>query len=145
MSLARVRPAFHGPADLDSLPTPVRLATGGSRTQLVCLAQIVAVTGDRVHSRLASALRGNRDVSSLTPVGFTAGERLPASPQALVTVLADAIAGHVGQSSFALLGISSGGLLAFEVGKRLAASGVRPTAAVLVDTYAMDDVRLTGF
>jgi len=145
MSLARLRPTFQGPEDLDGTPAPVRLATGGSRTRLVCLAPVVPLTGDRVYYRLASAFQGNRDVSSITSVGFTAGESLPASSEALVTVLAEAIAEHVGGAPFVLLGHSSGGLLAFDVGKRLAARGVRPTAAVLMDTYAIDDVRLAEF
>ena len=145
MSLARLRPTFQSRADLDGGPAPVRLATGGGRTRLVCLAPVVPLTGDRVYYRLASEFQGNRDVSSLTPVGFTAGESLPASSEALVTVLAEAIAEHVDGSPFALVGHSSGGLLAFEVGKRLAARGVLPTAAVLMDTYAIDDVRLAEF
>jgi polyene macrolide polyketide synthase len=145
MSLARLRPVFRGPAELASAPAPVRLATGGTRTQLVCVPPIVPLTGDRAYYRLASAFQGNRDVSSLTPTGFRPGEQLPASPRALVAVLAEAIAGHVGQSPFALLGISSGGLVAYEIARRLDDMGSHPKAVIFVDTYAMNDSRVDEF
>jgi malonyl CoA-acyl carrier protein transacylase/thioesterase domain-containing protein/acyl carrier protein len=145
MSLARLRPVVHDSAGLDRALKPTRLAAGGDGTRLVCLGPIVPLTGDRVYHRLASAFQGDRDVSALTPLGFTPGDPLPADARALVAVLADAVAGHVDAAPFALLGLSSGGLLAFEVAKALTARGLRPEAAVLIDTYAIDDPRLGEF
>ncbi|WP_406365859.1 SDR family NAD(P)-dependent oxidoreductase [Streptomyces sp. NBC_01546] len=140
-SVAALRPAFASAADLAELPAAVtygaRTRPEGSRTpRLICLSTPTVAGGVHQHARLAARL--SMPVSGIPTPGFGRGEALPESFGAAVDVLAEAVLRAADGEPFALLGFSSGGLLAHATVARLEqVHGVRPAGLVLLDTYYM--------
>ncbi|MER7114163.1 type I polyketide synthase [Saccharomonospora azurea] len=138
-------PTFDGADDLAVDSAPVRMAEGSGRTRLVCVPPFVGKTGPQTYARFAGGLRDQRDVFVLPLLGFRTGEPLPASAEALLDVHLAGLREHVGQEPFALVGYSSGGVIAHALAARLENEGTRPEAVILLDTYsqldreAMDD------
>ncbi|WP_405921987.1 SDR family NAD(P)-dependent oxidoreductase [Streptomyces sp. NBC_00122] len=144
-SVAALRPAFGSAADLADLPAAVSY---GARTRpqgedakaprLICLSTPTVAGGVHQHARLAARL--SMPVSGIPTPGFGRGEALPESFEAAVDVLAEAVLRTAGGEPFALLGFSSGGLLAHATVARLErVHGVRPAGLVLLDTYYMGE------
>jgi thioesterase domain-containing protein len=105
----------------------------------------VALAGVHQYARFASAFRDVRDVIALAVPGFAAHEPLPATEDALVGLLAWMVREQVGDAPFALLGSSSGGVLAYATADRLEREGRRPAGVVLLDTYVPGDDSLGRF
>jgi thioesterase domain-containing protein len=135
--LARFRPAA---AEPDGLPLadPVRLVERPDRPRVWCLPTVLATSGPHQYARLAAALGGGWDVSALTLPGYRAGEPLPSTLDALVIALAAAVC-RAGQP-YALVGYSSGGLLAHALARQLERTGAGPRAVVLLDPYRVGDL-----
>ncbi len=74
--------------------------------------------------------------------GYQPDEPLASSIDALTEVLAEAALRCAPGKPFALLGYSSGGLLAHAVGTHLEAHGVQPMSVVLLDTFIPDAMSL---
>ncbi|MFG1944142.1 SDR family NAD(P)-dependent oxidoreductase [Nonomuraea sp. NPDC048826] len=134
-SVANLRPAFSSIADAGPLPAPVRLADGPKRPQVICLCTPAPMGGPYQFSKLAGCFGDGRRVSALAIPGFGAGEHLPTSVDALLDVLAACVRDAAEGRPFALLGHSSGGLLAHATAGRLEQIGHPPAAVVLLDTY----------
>ncbi|WP_330261489.1 type I polyketide synthase [Streptomyces sp. NBC_00539] len=142
-SVAALRPSFASAADLPELPAAVsygarhQQAAGGPKApRLICLSTPTVAGGVHQHARLAARL--SMPVSGIPTPGFGRGESLPESFEAAVDVLAEAVLRAADGAPFALLGFSSGGLLAHATVARLErAHGVRPAGLVLLDTYYM--------
>ncbi|WP_445978210.1 thioesterase domain-containing protein [Streptomyces castrisilvae] len=126
-------------------PTSVRLAKGAEPVRLVCFSSQVALAGVHQYARFASAFRDVRDVTALAVPGFATGEALPATEDALIGLLARMVREQVGDAPFALLGSSSGGVLAYATAARLEREGRAPAGVVLVDTYVPGDDSLGQF
>ncbi|MFD0661111.1 thioesterase domain-containing protein [Thermocatellispora tengchongensis] len=88
----------------------------------------------RVPGRLRPRLAGVH----ADPHRVRRGGALPAGREVLCDLLAAEVADRAGAEPYVLLGVSSGGILADEVARRLAATGRPPRALVLVDTYYLD-------
>ncbi|WP_458329396.1 alpha/beta fold hydrolase [Micromonospora mangrovi] len=144
-SVARLRPTFADAAEVRELPTAVRLAKGPEPVRLVCFSSQVALAGVHQYARFASAFRDVRDVVALAVPGFAEGEALPATPDALVDLLARMVREQVGDEPFALLGSSSGGVLAHATAARLDRDGPSVTGVALLDTYVPGDDSLGQF
>ncbi|WP_413811079.1 type I polyketide synthase [Streptomyces sp. OE57] len=137
LDLAALRPKSAGP-----IPSTLdRLTTGTSHTRLICVAPIVPLTGPDTYFTLAQVLPDTWDVSCLTPPGFRTDEALPATREALVEGLAQAVTASTGGDTtdpVILLGTSSGGILAHETARHLADHGTPVRAVVLLDTYILE-------
>ncbi|MEU4349677.1 beta-ketoacyl synthase N-terminal-like domain-containing protein [Streptomyces sp. NPDC023838] len=141
---ADFRPVFgeEGGADLAA---PVLLARGGSGPALFCLPTVLATSGPEQFARLAAGFGGASDVFALALPGFREDEALPAGVEALAAALAATVLDGAGDAPYALLGYSSGGLLAHSVAARLEAEGAGPAAVVLLDTFPVGGGRLAEF
>ncbi|MFJ1709113.1 type I polyketide synthase [Kitasatospora sp. NPDC088346] len=117
---------------------PIRLADGPAEPMLLCLPSLLAISGPHQYARLAAALRGRRAVQALPLPGFLDGERLPADAAAILDLAARSVLRAAGGAKFALLGHSTGGLLAQATAARLEELGAGPAAVVLVDTYSFE-------
>ncbi|WLQ38467.1 type I polyketide synthase (plasmid) [Streptomyces castrisilvae] len=144
-SVARLRPTFADADEVAESPTSVRLAKGAEPVRLVCFSSQVALAGVHQYARFASAFRDVRDVTALAVPGFATGEALPATEDALIGLLARMVREQVGDAPFALLGSSSGGVLAYATAARLEREGRAPAGVVLVDTYVPGDDSLGQF
>ncbi|WP_367127977.1 SDR family NAD(P)-dependent oxidoreductase [Saccharothrix sp. HUAS TT1] len=122
---ARLAPLADRPA-----VTPVKLTTGFVPPALICLPSALAFTGVEEYARFAAALEAMRDVTAVPLPGF-AGDPLPATAEALVDALTDAVA-ELAVGEFALVGRSVGAWLARAVAGRLPGRGVTPAAVVLI-------------
>jgi acyl transferase domain-containing protein len=115
---------------------PVTVTEGpADRTALVCLPGFIGMPGPQQFTRFAAPFRDRRQVSVLRHPGFAPGEPLPARPGVLVRMHAERIAHELGDRPFALVGLSSGGLVAQAVAGHLERAGVRPRGVVLLDTF----------
>ena len=137
---ARFRPVFDVPGSAET-PAAVTLATGTTQPALFCFPTVLATSGPHQYARIAAGL-DDRTISALTLPGYTDGERLPATLDALVEATAEAVRQQAGGGPFALVGYSSGGILAHAVAERLEEHGVHPDAVVLLDTYLLLDQTL---
>lgn len=117
------------------LPRPVILVDDGRLPALICVPSVLATAGAQQYARLAASFKGSRNVAALEPPGFGEGERLPATMDVAITMLAATLCDHVSGAPFVLAGYSSGGLLAHALAQRLESSGVFPQAVVLFDAY----------
>ncbi|MBB6170282.1 acyl transferase domain-containing protein/thioesterase domain-containing protein/acyl carrier protein [Nocardiopsis mwathae] len=133
---AEERPRYDSPADLDEPPAPVRLAEGAGNPRLICVSTPMATGGVHQFTRLVTHLRGVRHVSAVPVPGFSSGERIPATGACALETIAQSVLRAAEGQPFALLGYSSGGLLAQAVAGHLQANrGIDPTGVVMLDTY----------
>jgi thioesterase domain-containing protein/acyl carrier protein len=144
-SVARLRETFAGVDDVRRPPAAVRLTKGTRPVRLICFSSYVALAGVHQYARFASEFRGVRDVVALSVPGFASGEQLPATEDALLDVLARTVREQAGDEPFALLGSSSGGVLAYATAARLELQGQGPAGVVLLDTYVPGDDSLDQF
>ncbi|SOD80783.1 Acyl transferase domain-containing protein [Streptomyces sp. Ag109_G2-15] len=136
------RPSFEVPEPAD-VPDPVAVATGSRQPSLICFPTVLATSGPHQFARFAATFGGDRDVSALSLPGFVEGTRLPATLDAITGAAAEAVMRRADGAPFALVGYSSGGLLAHAVTARLEAEGVFPEALILLDTFLPDSEALT--
>ncbi|WP_425336822.1 SDR family NAD(P)-dependent oxidoreductase [Streptomyces profundus] len=146
-AVAALRPRFTSPAELDPAPATVRLADGSGSPRLICLATPMAGGGVHQHARLAAEFRDLRPVSALPLPGFRRDEPLPESVEALSQALAEAVLAAAEGEPYALLGYSSGGLVAHVLARHLERTTDTPPAGlVLVDSFRVEDTAMNiGF
>ncbi|CAM5641987.1 DNA-binding protein OS=Streptomyces viridochromogenes OX=1938 GN=ACM01_00585 PE=4 SV=1 [Streptomyces viridochromogenes] len=138
-AVADLRPRFTCAADFGPLPDGVRLADGPQEPVLIGISTPMATGGPHQHARLAAAFRGKRPMTTLTNPGFTAGEPLPDTTDAVIDYLAESVLRAAADRPFVLIGYSSGGTLAHATAGHLErVRGVRPAGVVLMDTYRVD-------
>jgi pimaricinolide synthase PimS1 len=135
---ANLRSKFSGVADLGVAPRPLELADGPDGPRLLAVPSPAALGGEYQYAKLAARFRGRRGVSALPTPGFHTGDPVPADFDALLDVLEESVRLGAGDKPFALLGYSSGGVLAYALAARLEKSGFAPAAVVLLDSYEMD-------
>src|SRR5581483_8816229 len=92
-------------------PAPVYLTRGAAAPALVCLPSFLLGSGPHQFARLAAGLRARTALALALP-GFGPGEPPPDSAGTVVDALAAALTGELAGAPFALLGYSSGGVLA---------------------------------
>ncbi|MEE1769452.1 SDR family NAD(P)-dependent oxidoreductase [Streptomyces sp. JV185] len=129
---ARLRPtsATGGGPEQETL----RLSDGDQEPALVCLPSLIAPTGAHQYVKFAAALRGRRQVWTVSLPGYGTGELLPVSLEAAADRLAGTLLRRFDGRPFALAAYSSGGWPAHELVRRLEKAGAPPAALVLLDT-----------
>ncbi len=132
---SRFRRTFDDPTDLTGTVDISWISTGGSGPALVCLPGFIGMPGPQQFARFAAPLRDDHEVSVLQHPGFTEGELLPSDIDALIRLHARTVLAHYADRPFALVGLSSGGLVAQTLARHLEAQGVRPCGVVLLDTF----------
>jgi NAD(P)-dependent dehydrogenase (short-subunit alcohol dehydrogenase family) len=144
MSASKFRPTFNGGGEENPVGC-IPLASGPALPSLFCLPTIVAMSGPHQFGRLSRPFRDERGVAAVAVPGFLPGERLPATATAVVEAAAAAILEAAAGSPFALLGYSSGSVLALEIAAGLERAGEPPTGVVLLDPVAADEKSAAGF
>jgi acyl transferase domain-containing protein/acyl carrier protein len=119
----------------DVRPGTVHLARGDAPTRLICFPAFAALSGPHEYARFAAYYRDKRDVVALQYPGFLGDTDLPASTDVLTGLLAASIEERFGDKPFALLGHSSGGLVAQATAERLEERGLIPERLFLLDVY----------
>ena len=135
---ARVGPRF-GVSHIDNeAPDVIPLARGDAEPILFCIPSLVATGGPHEYARFAKSLQNKREVVAVPAPGFASDELLPSILAAAAGAQAAAIKTYAGGRRVALVGFSTGGLLAYAVARECAREGIAPTAVVLIDSYTMD-------
>ncbi|TYB44472.1 type I polyketide synthase [Microbispora tritici] len=138
-AVSNLRPKFTTPADLGGPIPAVQLADGPARPRLICLSTPMVTGGVHQHARLVRHLTP-RHVSAIPTPGFAAGDSLPATPEAGVLALAEAVIAAAEGEPFVLLGYSSGGTLAHAAAACLEERyGISPSGLVLLDTFKLHE------
>ncbi|MFJ7193998.1 MULTISPECIES: SDR family NAD(P)-dependent oxidoreductase [unclassified Streptomyces] len=115
-------------------PETLRLSDGDQEPALVCLPSLIAPTGAHQYVKFAAALRGRRQVWTVSLPGYGTGEPLPVNLEAAADRLAGTLLRRFDGRPFALAAYSSGGWPAHELVRRLEKAGAPPAALVLLDT-----------
>jgi acyl transferase domain-containing protein/NADPH:quinone reductase-like Zn-dependent oxidoreductase/short-subunit dehydrogenase/surfactin synthase thioesterase subunit len=132
---SRFRPHFRDPADAGRIAEPTRITSGDVSPALVCLPGFIGVPGPQQFFRFAAMFRGHREVSVLHHPGFGAGELLPADIDAVLRVHEETLLSRYAGTRYVLVGLSSGGLAAQALTKRMEERGAGPSGLVLLDTW----------
>ncbi|WKE67697.1 type I polyketide synthase [Streptomyces sp. WP-1] len=137
MEAARFRPSFDKPEDLTRLPAPVRLSRGDDLPYAVmCFSPYVVPAGAHQYARFAAPFRDRLDMWALVNPGYEKDEPVPADPDAVLRLHARTVRECAGGKPVVLLGYSSGGWIAHGVAAHLEATGERPAAVVMVDSFS---------
>ncbi|MGH2915024.1 MAG: type I polyketide synthase [Solirubrobacteraceae bacterium] len=135
---ARLRPRF-GVSHIEAqAPALIPLTHGDDGPVLFCLPSLVATGGPHEFARFARELGPGGAVVAVPAPGFGADELLPSTLDAVVGAQVAAVGAHAGGRQIALLGYSTGGLLAYAVAAGCVRAGIAPAAVVLIDSYTMD-------
>lgn len=143
MTASTSRATFGFPPKPDLAPRPVPLCQdpmqedGARRVELICFPSVV-MAGPYQFARFAKSFHGVRAVSVLPAPGFLEGELVPESLEVAIQTQADAVRRHSDGRPFALVGYSSGGILAHAVAAHLERIGLSPAAVVLLDSAPVD-------
>ena len=140
MGLATLRPSFEDVLEFEGgarVARPARLAQGPG-TRLICFPSLVAMTGPHQYVRFAKSFQEAREVSALALPGFHTGEKVPATAEVAVQALALEVKRCAAEGPFAIVGYSSGGILAYAVAEHLLGAGLVPEAVVLIDPYLFE-------
>ena len=132
---ARLRPRFGLSHAEDQVPAAIRLSEGLEEPVLLCLPSVIATAGAHEFTRFARGFEGRREVAAVSNPGYGPGDLLPSTIEAAAATQAVAIERHAAGRAFALVGYSTGGLLAYAAADQCARDGVEPAAVVLIDTY----------
>ncbi len=133
-----LRPRFGVSHIKEQAPSVIPLTQGDAEPVLYCIPSLIASSGPHEYARFAKEFQGRREVVAVPVPGFAPGELLPSRLDAVAGAQATAIALHADGRPFALVGFSTGGLLAYAVAAELAKHGVAPTSLTLVDSYTME-------
>jgi thioesterase domain-containing protein len=135
---SRLRARFGLSHAEEQAPSPLPLARGSKEPVLFCFPSVMATAGPHEFSRFARGFADRCEVVAVRNPGFAAGELLPSTIEAAAAAQAVAIERYANGRAVALVGFSSGGLLAHAAGVQCARDGHRPAAVVLLDTYVPD-------
>lgn len=143
MVASKLRPTFATKLDRARAPAPVVLSEGPAAPRLICLPSLVAMAGPHQYVRFARTLRDVRKAAALPTPGYVRGEDLPATVDLAAETQAETVRGWAEDAPFAIVGYSSGGILAHAVASHLTTLGLAPAALVLIDPYPIEPQAIT--
>lgn len=134
---SRSRPTFDLATAGPETRRPVRLSTGPSSHQVFAIPAPLALCGPQQFVQFTREFGAQRDVLVLSVPGFTASERLPASFDVAIRHQAEVVRANVSKDKAApiLMGYSTGGVMAYAVGKQLESMGFPVAAVVMLDSF----------
>ncbi|MGK2937805.1 MAG: SDR family NAD(P)-dependent oxidoreductase, partial [Solirubrobacteraceae bacterium] len=135
---ARLRPRFGVSHHRRQAPAAVPLAQGPAEPIVVCIPSLIASSGPHEYARFAKAFADRREVIAVPVPGFLPDELLPSRIDAAAGAQAITIAEHAHGRPVALVGFSTGGLLAHAVAVELARIGAPAASVALIDSYTID-------
>ncbi|MCC4597097.1 SDR family NAD(P)-dependent oxidoreductase [Xanthomonas campestris pv. phormiicola] len=115
-------------------PTPIWLRQEQGLPLLICVNSFIPARVNLTYQRLSGELEERYAVATLPLPGY-AGDPLPASASAAALALALAVERCADGRPFALLGFSTGGLVAYAAAEHLQRRDIRPSAVCLIDSY----------
>ena len=132
---SRLRPRFGlSHVELEA-STPLALARGDGGPTVFCFPSVVATGGPHEYVRFARGFN-DRCTTFVVPVpGFAPGQLLPETLEAAVAAQVEGIRRHVHGREIALVGHSTGGILAYAAAAACADEGLAPLAVVMIDSY----------
>ena len=134
-----LRERFHDPVAC-GIPFHSVVLTSGSSTALICIPSITMLSGIHEFRSLASAACGRLTLRSVPIPGFHPGEPLPTSERVLLAFLAESIERFLNEyDNYALIGHSTGGMLAYALSGYLNEKRRPPVGVALVDTYMPEE------
>ncbi|MFJ8229629.1 SDR family NAD(P)-dependent oxidoreductase [Streptomyces sp. NPDC094448] len=113
---------------------PTVLAPGGRAPRIICVPALPAPADPLQYRTLVRHLPPHRGVTVLPLPGYTDGESLPSTRDALVGAVAEAVREASEGEPYVLLGHSSGGWVAYATAQQLAGHPNPPLGVVLLDT-----------
>ncbi|MBJ7521847.1 MAG: SDR family NAD(P)-dependent oxidoreductase, partial [Solirubrobacteraceae bacterium] len=135
---ARLRPRFGVSHHRRQAPAAVPLAQGPAEPIVACIPSLIASSGPHEYARFAKAFAGRREVIAVPVPGFLPNELLPSRIDAAAGAQAITIAEHAQGRPVALVGFSTGGLLAHAVAVELERIGAPVASVALIDSYTVD-------
>lgn len=138
---ARLRSALDSRRHAGAPPisTPMIFTRGPKAAQIVFICTTVFNSGVHNYARIAAEFRNGRTVAAIPLPGYRQGERVPNSADVAVESLARIVASVVKDDPFVLAGHSSGGHLAYALGRHFETVGARNLSGVaLLDSLNMD-------
>ncbi|MEO3974985.1 SDR family NAD(P)-dependent oxidoreductase [Streptomyces sp. CAU 1734] len=136
---ARLAAECHGKARV-APARPTVLAAGGRAPRVICFPALPAPADPLQYRTPARYLAPHRGVTVLPLPGYTDGEPLPPTRDALVGTMADAVREASQGEPYVLLGHSSGGWVAYATAQRLSGHPDAPLGVVLLDTGVGSEV-----
>ncbi|QDY80135.1 type I polyketide synthase [Streptomyces qinzhouensis] len=113
---------------------PTVLAPGGRAPRIICVPALPAPADPLQYRTLAQYLPPHRGVTVLPLPGYTDGEPLPPTRDALVSTMAETVRKASQGEPYVLLGHSSGGWVAYATAQQLSGHPNPPLGVVLLDT-----------
>ena len=120
---AGLRPRFGVSHTEEQAPTPIVLARGDADPIVFCIPSLVASSGPHEYARLAKGFGNRHDAVALPAPGFRSDELLPSTLEAVAGAQAAAIKRYADGRPVALVGYSTGGLLAYAVARPVRPGG----------------------
>ncbi|AZK97980.1 MULTISPECIES: type I polyketide synthase [Streptomyces] len=130
---ARLAAECHGKTRV-AAARPTVLAPGGWAPRIICVPALPAPADPLQYRTLARHLPPHRGVTVLPLPGYTDGEPLPPTREALVGTMAEAVREASQGEPYVLLGHSSGGWVAYATAQQLSGHPNPPLGVVLLDT-----------
>jgi tylactone synthase len=137
---AALRPTFDSLGARGRVAAPTPLATAAEPVRLIAVSAPIVTGGAHQYVRLARHLDRRLGVTGIALPGVGAGELLPADADIAVESLAEQVLAVADGGPFALVGYSSGGVLAYAVAERMervGSGGLR--GVILLDSYKPTD------
>jgi len=131
---ADFRPTFGVGEAEGNTAEPLCMSRGANEPVLIAFGSYMPSSGVHELARLVRHFHGRREVAIVVPPGFEQGQALPVDMDALLETQADTVERYAAGRPVALIGFSSGGMMAHATATALERRGFDVTGVALMDT-----------